>query len=54
MPFKVSIVLPTLFRRGSSTDDEIQRIEKFLVNDRGSIAISQAICSTHRVDISNK
>ena len=52
IPITLKIKLPTLFRRGSSNDDEIERVKKFLIENRGSIAISQALCSTHRVDIS--
>ena len=30
-PVTINIKLPTLFRRGSASDDEIERIHKFLV-----------------------
>jgi hypothetical protein len=51
VPITVNFQLPTLFSRSTSRDNEIQKVRDFLIKDHGSIAISQAVCTTHRIDI---
>lgn len=51
LPVSINMVMPTLFSRSSSHNDDIDRALNFFTKERGSIAISQAICSTHRVDL---
>ena len=52
-PFTLTMRLPTLFSRSSSKDDEIEHVRDFFRNENGSIAVSQAKCETHRIDISS-
>lgn len=54
LPLTISFKLPVLFRRGRAKDNEIDRIKSFFENEKGSIAVSQAACTTHRVDLSWK
>ena len=49
-----SLKLPTLFSRSRSNDDELERVKSFFEKENGSIAVSQAACSTHRIDVSPK
>ncbi len=48
----MTMKLPTLFSKFSSKDKAMQNIMNFFVKENGSIAVSQAKCTTHRVDIS--
>ena len=54
LPITVNFKLPTLFSRSSSRDDDIDRLKRFFMEEEGAIAMSQAACFTHRVDISIK
>ena len=48
---KIDIELPTLLTRGSSGNNDIVDLRAFFGQDNGSIAISQAICTTHHINI---
>ena len=52
VPVTITFKMPTLFSRSRSNDDEIDRMRTFFEDEKGSVAVSQAVCSTHRVDIS--
>ena len=52
IPITLNFKLPILFSRSRTNDDEIERVKAFFDQEKGSIAISQATCSTHWVDLS--
>ena len=43
--------MPTLLTRSSEGDETVSELKLFFQNQNGSIAVSQAICSTHKVDL---
>ena len=47
----VKLELPTLLSRSRENNNDILDLKMFLDRDNGSIAISQAICTTHHVNI---
>ena len=48
-----AIRIPPLFTRSWSQNEDINRVKDFFVKERGAIAITEAVCLTHRVDISD-
>lgn len=54
IPITINFKMPTLMSRSQSSDNQIQMVKDFFSKENGSIAVSQAACSTHRVDISSK
>ena len=48
-----TIRIPPLFTRSWSDNKDINRVKDFFVKESGSIAITEAVCLTHRVDISD-
>ena len=48
-----TIRIPPLFTRSWSDNKDINRVKDFFVKESGSIAITDAVCLTHRVDISD-
>lgn len=48
----VNFEMPTLFSKSRSHDNQLEKVKAFFHRENGSIAISQAVCSTHRVDVS--
>ena len=46
-----TIKVPTLLTRSSEGDETVSELKLFFQNQNGSIAVSQAICSTHKVDL---
>ena len=53
VPVNINLKLPTLFSRSRSNDDQLKRVKKFFEEEKGSVAISQAACSTNRIDLSS-
>ena len=47
----IGVQLPTLLSRSTEGNKYINELKFFFERDNGSIAISQAMCSTHRVDL---
>ena len=50
----MGFTFPTLFSRSWSDTDDVRRIMDFFVKERGSIALSEAVCLTHKIDIADK
>ena len=48
-----SIRLPSLFSRSWEKEEGINKIKDFFVKEKGSIAVTEALCITHKVDISD-
>ena len=48
-----SIRLPSLFSRSWESSENINNIKDFFVKEKGSIAVTEALCITHKVDISD-
>ena len=46
-----AIRIPPLFTRSWSNNEDINRVKDFYVKEGGAIAITEAVCLTHRVDI---
>jgi len=49
--FDASGTIPSIFSRSSGTGDDVESSLKFFTKERGSIAVSEAVCLTQRVDI---
>ncbi|XP_023334523.1 uncharacterized protein LOC111706009 isoform X2 [Eurytemora carolleeae] len=49
-----STKIPSVFSRSSSTSNDVEKTRDFFTKERGSIAVSEAVCFTERVDISEK
>ena len=47
----IGVQLPTLLSRSTEENKYIKELKFFFEQENGSIAISQAMCSTHRVDL---
>ena len=47
----IGVQLPTLLSRSTEGNKYIKELKFFFERENGSIAISQALCSTHRVDL---
>ena len=47
----IGIQLPTLLSRSTEGNKYINELKFFFERENGSIAISQAMCSTHKVDL---
>ena len=45
------IELPTILSRSRNGDATVKSLKLFFDSDNGSIAISQAMCTTHQVDL---
>ena len=45
--------LPTLFSREEGSSKSVSKMRDFFTKEGGSIAVSEALCITHRVDIRN-
>ena len=43
-----------MFSRSWSDGDDVGKVLNFFVKERGSIAISEAVCLTHKIDIADK
>ena len=43
--------LPTLFSREEGSSKSVSKMRDFFIKEGGSIALSEALCITHRVDI---
>ena len=43
--------LPTLFSREEGSSNSVSKMRDFFTKEGGSIAVSEALCITHRVDI---
>ena len=52
-PSQFSIRFPNLFSRSWEKQDDINQIKDFFVKEKGSIAVTQALCITHKVDVSD-
>ena len=48
-----AIRIPPLFTRSWSNNEDITRVKNFFVKEKGSVAITEAVCLTHKVDISD-
>ena len=48
-----SIRLPSLFSRSWESSENINNIKDFFVKENGSIAVTEALCITHKVDNSD-
>ena len=48
-----AIKIPPLFTRSWSDNEDIDSVKDFFVKEGGSVAITEAVCLTHRVDISD-
>ena len=48
-----SIKLPSLFSRSWEKDGGINNVKDFFVKEKGTIAVTEALCITHKVDISD-
>ncbi len=46
--------IPSLFTRGEAASNDVAKTKEFFTKDRGTIALSEAVCITQRVDISDK
>ena len=44
---------PSLFSRSWEKEEDINKIKDFFVREKGTIAVTQAVCITHKVDISD-
>ena len=47
----IGVQLPTLLSRSTEGNKYIKELKFFFERENGSIAISQAMCSTHKVDL---
>ena len=47
----IGVELPTILTRSSDGNRRIKELKLFFDKENGSIAVSQAICTTHKVDI---
>ena len=47
----IDVELPTILTRSAEGNKRIKELKMFFEKENGSIAVSQAICSTHKVDI---
>ena len=47
----IGVQLPTLLSRSNEGNKYAKELKFFFERENGSIAISQAMCSTHRVDL---
>ena len=47
----IDVQLPTLLTRSSEGNRNIRELKFFFEKENGSIAVSEAICSTHQVDL---
>ena len=45
--------LPGLFSRDTGSSNSVSKSRDFFTKERGSIAVSEAVCLTHRADIRN-
>merc|ERR1711974_380942 len=45
--------IPPLFSRAWSTNKDREKIKDFFTRERGSVVVTEAICLTHKVDISD-
>ena len=45
---------PNLFSRSWSDSDDVGKILNFFAKERGSIALSEAVCLTHKIDIADR
>lgn len=48
-----AIKIPPLFTRSWSNSQDIDRVKDFFVKEKGSVAITDAVCLTHKIDISD-
>ncbi|XP_023334455.1 uncharacterized protein LOC111705962 isoform X2 [Eurytemora carolleeae] len=46
--------IPSIFSRSSGAGGDVEKTKDFFTKERGSIAVSEAICITQRVDISDR
>ena len=53
VPVTINLKLPTLFSRSRVNDDQLERVKNFFEVENGSVAVSQAACSTNRIDVSS-
>ena len=51
LPVTVIFQLPTFYSRSSNLDNNADLVKHFFQLDQGSISVSRASCTTHRVDI---
>lgn len=51
IPITVIFQLPTFFSRSSSLDNNVDLVKDFFKLDQGTISVSRASCTTHRVDV---
>ena len=47
----ITVQLPTFLSRSTERNKYVNELKWFLERENGSIAISQAMCSTHRIDL---
>ena len=47
----ISINLPTLLTRSSEGNKYVNELRFWFEKENGSIAVSQAMCSTHKIDL---
>ena len=45
--------IPSMFTRSWESNDEVNNIRKFFLDEQGSISVTEAICLTHRIDIAD-
>ena len=50
---RAAIKIPPLFTRSWSNSQDIDRVKDFFVKEKGSVAITDAVCLTHKIDISD-
>ena len=48
-----AIRIPPLFTRSWSNNEDINQVKDFFVKEKGSVAITDAVCLTHKIDISD-
>ena len=48
------IRFPALFSRSWEKENDVNKVKDFFVKEKGTIAVTEALCITHKVDISDE
>ena len=51
---KTMIRFPSIYSRSWENSEDIKKVKEFFTKEKGSIAVTEATCITHRVDVSDK
>ncbi len=54
IPLILNFKLPALFTRSRAQDNQIEQVKSFFQKEGGSISVSEAMCATHRIDLSSR